>query len=252
LILDRLRKDDIDDTREGSLISPLKRIVLIGHSMGAAATLKMALTLPAYKKIVILVAPALIGTPPDHLGDDVNKKQKSNMLIALMKSIVVTVGVCFAYFEMIVVDRVLKYLLARGVGTPGFWSLGIQQSCGFTPSDGERLAFQWPSIAFGWEAGLLAFAKSRLLSVCPYNGGELDLLDDVLRLPEVSLLIIHGTKDSVVPISISQDIVKGAVADVKFVEMEGAGHGPMLERPEEFVDVIKTHIDEILALKEDY
>jgi len=252
LILDRLRKDCRDDITADSSISPQKRVVLIGHSMGAPATLKMALTLPAYEKIVILVAPALVGTPPGHLSGDVNQKQKSNMLIALMKSIIVTVGVCYTCFEKIVVDRVLKYLLARGIGTPGFWLLLIQQMGGFTPSDEKLLALQWPSIAFGWEEGLLAFAKSRVLSACPYNGGELDLLDDVLMLPEVSLVIIHGTKDPLVPISISQDIVEGAIANVKIIEMEGAGHVPMVEKPEEFVDLIKTNIDEILAEKEDY
>jgi len=174
------------------------------------------------------------------------------MLIALMKSIIVTVGVCYAYFEKIALDRVLKYLLARGVGTPGFWLLAMKQMAGFTPSYEKLLAIQWPSIAFGWEEGLIAFAKSRTLSACPYNGGELDLLDDVLMLPEVSLVIIHGTKDTLVPISISQDIMEGAIADVKFIEMEGTGHVPMVEKPKEFVDLIKTNIDEILAEKEDY
>ena len=254
LVMDRLEKDGmetlLDDDEDDSSVPPQKRVVLIGHSMGAAATLKMALTLPAFEKIVVLVAPALVGSPPQEAtGDILHQKQKLNAWKTVVRAFKVTGAISFAYFQKIVVEPIIKYLLARGVGTPGFWAVGLRQTAGKEISEECCLAFQWPSIGRGWEDGLLAFAKSRVLSVCPYAGGELELLDDVLMLPEVSVVIIHGTNDKLVPISMSRDIVEGAIGDIKLVELEGAGHLPMSESPAEFVDLVKAQVDEMLAAK---
>lgn len=255
LVMDRLEKDGMttlaEDDDDDNSLPPQKRVVLIGHSMGAAATLKMALTLPAFEKIVVLVAPALVGSPPqEETSDLLHQKPKLNAWKIVLRTIKVKGAICFAYFQKIVVEPIIKYLLARGVGTSGFWQVGMQQTCGKKVLSYENcLAFQWPSIGRGWEDGMLAFAKSRVLSVCPYAGGELELLDDVLMLPEVSVLIIHGTNDTVVPISMSRGIVKGAFGDINLVEIEGAGHMPMLENPVDFVDLIKVQVDKMVAAR---
>ena len=116
---------------------------------------------------------------------------------------------------------------------------------GYNPTEEHTLTFQWPAICHGWEKGILAFAKSRTLSVCPYAGGELELLDDVLMLPEVSLCIIHGTNDTLVPISLSRDIVKNALIDIDLIEMEGAGHLPMFQEEEKFTKIIKGCLEKL-------
>ena len=66
-------------------------------------------------------------------------------------------------------------------------------------SKSDALRFQWPSIGKGWEAGLLAFTRSRITSTQPYDGGEIQLLSDVLILPNVSVITAAGTKDNVIP-----------------------------------------------------
>lgn len=146
-------------------------------------------------------------------------------------------------FHDAIIEPLLTYLLARGVGTSGFWQIGLQFMGGYNPPEEHTLTFQWPAICHGWEKGILAFAKSRTLSVCPYAGGELELLNDVLMLPEVSLCIIHGTNDTLVPISLSRDIVKNALIDIDLIEMEGAGHLPMLQEEEKFTKIVKDCVE---------
>jgi pimeloyl-ACP methyl ester carboxylesterase len=85
--------------------------------------------------------------------------------------------------------------------------------------------------------------------VCPYAGGELELLDDVLMLPEVSLCIIHGTNDTLVPISLSRDIVKNALIDIDLIEMEGVGHLPMFQEEEKFTKIVKDCVEKLTIVR---
>ena len=246
LIIDRLNKDKRpEENLEANTKN--KRVVLIGHSMGCAATLKMALTLPAFDKVVILVAPALVGQPPnvDKGPTSDSFECNQNVFRKILSSIKAKILQTLAFFHDAIIEPVLRYLLARGVGTSGFWQIGLQILGGYNPSEDHTLTFQWPGICHGWEKGILAFAKSRTLSVCPYAGGELELLDDVLMLPEVSLCIIHGTNDTLVPISLSRDIVKNALIDIDLIEMEGAGHLPMFQEEEKFIKIVKDCVEKL-------
>ena len=62
------------ESDNGSDKDTTKKIALFGHSMGSATTLRMALTLPRdYHKVVVLVAPALLGSPPPSSSASSNK-----------------------------------------------------------------------------------------------------------------------------------------------------------------------------------
>ncbi len=50
-------------------------------------------------------------------------------------------------------------------------------------------------------------------------------------------LVMHGTIDLVVPV-VAADILMSGLADAELVLMEGAGHAPMVTRPEELADSI--------------
>jgi pimeloyl-ACP methyl ester carboxylesterase len=50
-------------------------------------------------------------------------------------------------------------------------------------------------------------------------------------------LILHGTKDRLVPIEASRALVQ-LRPDWKLVELEDTGHVPQLERPEQFVEIV--------------
>lgn len=280
LLLDRIIKDDdgqsvhedapelnglLEHVATSNNSSPYikKRVVLIGHSMGSAATLKMALVLPKeYEKVVILIAPALVGlssntgksyatTSGSEHGNirvpltDPGSNLK-DALAACIRNLLsrnrAGMGVVFAYLRHFIMDSIIAYLLRRSVATAGFWTTMLNQIGGFVTND-DALNYQWPAIGYGWERGLLAFSRSRVVSSCPYAGGEHELLDEVLMLPEVSLFIVHGTNDVLVPISLSRKLVKEAFTGITLLEMEGFGHIPHEENPKEFMDLIESIID---------
>ena len=81
--------------------------------------------------------------------------------------------------------------------------------------------------------------------MCPYAGGELELLKDVSMLPEVSLCIIHGTDDPLVPISYSREIAKNSLFNIDLIEMKGVGHAPMLQEGDKFTRIVKDYVDKL-------
>ena len=112
-------------------------------------------------------------------------------------------------------------------------------------SDTDALRFQWPSIGRGWEKGLLAFTRFRVSSTCYYNGGELQLLQDVADMDKTKVIIVHGTLDPLVPMQRSVDIVerrRHGNKDIIFLEMESVGHDPFEENTDEFLKIIMPHI----------
>jgi pimeloyl-ACP methyl ester carboxylesterase len=120
---------------------------------------------------------------------------------------------------------------------PNFWLNGLRLAWG-NPNlvtESDALRFQWPSISLGWESGLLAFTRSRLFSICNYPGGEQKLFDDVIKLPNTSVIVVHGTKDPVVPLSMSKQMHERWKSSVSFIELDGQGHDPFEEGVDEFV-----------------
>ena len=141
-------------------------------------------------------------------------------------------------------SRLTMLLCFNHHSRPRFWNNGLRIAWGNPDrvTDSDALRFQWPSIGFGWESGLLAFSRSRITSTCPYNGGELQLLEDVLNMPNTRVIIVHGTSDPVVPLSTSRKIVNHFKDQISFVEMEGKGHDPFEEGVEEFVEIVESMV----------
>lgn len=216
---------NFDNTTSDNERDIKKRVLLLGHSMGCASTLKMALALPRNVKVdVVLVAPALVGD----FDEDI--VQNSNKPTLFLKKQPVLVSKFISLIRQVIFDPILMYILKRAVATKNFWKKGLNLVWGdpkiLTPTD--VLRFQWPGIAKGWERGLLSFSRSRIKAICNYQGGEINMLKDVIGRPNTSVTIIHGTNDKVVPIGISETIVT-KLEGIDFIRMEGYGHDPFEE-----------------------
>mmetsp|Transcript_14897 Transcript_14897/g.28006 ORF Transcript_14897/g.28006 Transcript_14897/m.28006 type:complete len:595 (+) Transcript_14897:342-2126(+) len=236
-----------------------KRIALFGHSMGCSATLKMALTLPLeVEKVVVLVAPALVGEFPDEnngeryngKGDNLSGSQEVQESV---KQIVQSqpsrvrelVARFLAAIRTLVLDFGVMYVLRRAVGRPGFWKNGLRLAWGDPNrlTETDVLRFQWPSIGKGWEGGLLSFTRSRITSSCAYRGGEVQLLCDVLNLPNTRVIIVQGTKDSIVPVTMAKRIADHFQGRIRLIQLDGQGHDPFEESVNVFVQSVVSEIE---------
>lgn len=234
----------------------IKRVALFGHSMGCSATLKMALTLPLeVEKVVVLVAPALVGEFQDDKddskeeGDGLSPSQEVQksveQLVQSQPSRVREVVAKFlAVIRTVVLDFGVMYVLRRLVGRPGFWKNGLRLAWG-DPNrlrESDVLRFQWPSIGKGWESGLLSFTRSRIASSCAYRGGEVQLLCDVLRLPNTRVILVQGTKDPIVPVSMAERIADHCQDRIRLIKLDGQGHDPFEESVDVFVQSVLSEI----------
>jgi pimeloyl-ACP methyl ester carboxylesterase len=70
------------------------------------------------------------------------------------------------------------------------------------------------------------------------------LLSDVLKLPNVSVIIAAGAKDNVIPLKNARRIADhfNDTGKVVFVEFGGRGHNPFEENSLEFVQKIQEAI----------
>lgn len=248
LLLERLKSDEE---------SQVKKVALFGHSMGCASTLKMALTLPPdVEKTIVLVAPALVGdfqnkdddARPGAASLDVSVAKATEVNKSIMEIIFAQpakirniAGFFIAALRRVLIDPIPMYILRRVVGQPKFWYKGLRSVWGDPEklSDTDALRFQWPSIGQGWENGLLSFTRSRLLSICPYSGGELQLLKHVTKMKNTKVIIVHGTNDPVVPLRMSRKIVAN-LKGVRFLQIDGSGHDPFEEDVDDFVNRIEA------------
>ena len=151
LVLDCIEKDKniiLEHEEPGNYAN--KRVVLIGHSMECAATLKMGLTLSGLQNNVILVALALIGEPLKQNNglNSASLQNTQNSFIRFLWNFKNKILQLFAYFNDVRIELLSKFVLSRGVGTLGFWSIGH-----YDPTEEDALASQSPD-------GILAFAKS--------------------------------------------------------------------------------------------
>lgn len=72
------------------------------------------------------------------------------------------------------------------------------------------------------------------------------LLEQVLNLPNTKLAIIHGSRDNVIPLSSSQNIVQRFNNNnnpIDFTTLEGRGHDPFEENTEEFIQKFQNIVN---------
>jgi pimeloyl-ACP methyl ester carboxylesterase len=212
----------LDDYR-----SPQDKVVLVGHSMGALTTLRLALSLPPeVPKRILLVAPALgIRKPPK---EDESPRRTAGPLRKNIQSF---------FFE-----RPAGYALKRAVGGKNFWRKGLRLAWGDSGrlKDADVLRFQWPSIHRGWETGLIRFARAQSAAFAKDElrfSTDDELLSRVLALPNTRVNVLVGGKDRVVPPSSARKFF-AAFPSIHIEELPGLGHDPFEEDVEAFLRAI--------------
>lgn len=232
-----------------------RKVVLIGHSMGALATLRMARQLPQHINCsVMLVSPALITGKKE--AKNLNKRDQtfdgtsdSSIITFNKKSIterdqmqilsppIVALQQLLSKLQRLILYVPFKYILKRIVASKDAWRSGLQAAWGEPTlvSDDDVLRYRWPSLSKGWEEGLINFALARGQTS---SAVEIQILSDVLQKPNVKVFIIHGTKDPVIPFQYSEDIVK-VFPGIALKAMEGLGHNCFEEKPSDFVALVR-------------
>jgi pimeloyl-ACP methyl ester carboxylesterase len=195
--------------------APGRRVVIVGHSMGAIAALAMA-----------EVRPDLMATSV--AGLVLCGASASELLRGAMGSITDLVRPRFGSFRSATerVDRLRKALLASPTDLRG----AVVRLTQFGPDAPRHVVDHVVHLAERassevWTDGLAGLLESDLTRVLP-------------RI-QVPALVVVGEHDRVTPPSSGVELAAG-LPDGRFVLMEGAGHMAMLERPVELDREIRT------------
>jgi pimeloyl-ACP methyl ester carboxylesterase len=196
-------------------IAPGRRVVIVGHSMGAIAALAMA-----------EVRPDLMATSV--AGLVLCGASASQLLRGAMGSITDLVRPRFGSFRSATerVDRLRKAVLASPTDLRG----AVVRLTQFGPDAPRHVVDHVVHLAERassevWTDGLAGLLESDLTRVLP-------------RI-QVPALVVVGEHDRVTPPSSGVELAAG-LPDGRFVLMEGAGHMAMLERPVELDREIRT------------
>lgn len=205
--------------------------LFVGHSMGAAQAMRMA----RKKKLedmkrrvkVVLVSPAIA----ERQGRKVKGGDKRTSGLRYL---------CLPFVPL------LSLFLRRLVSTGKFWRNGLTMAWG----DGKKLTqdsvnlYRYPSIATGWESGLLKFTAAQITGLGSFVGergrkGDGELLLSVCKVCD-EVVIVHGRKDRIVPLKNSlklKDWVEEEGGKLEVVELDGVGHVAHEEVEDDFVSI---------------
>lgn len=215
-------------------------VALFGHSMGALATLRMALHVPPSVNVsVILVSPALV------IGRQSTRDNNNLDTVAITNSAKVKLFSSLVSRTLEKLRRVFlftpfKYLLRRIVSYKNAWRLGLKAAWGKSSvvTEDDVLRYRWPSVSRGWEEGLIKFSSARTRTS---SQKEIQLLSDVIHRPNTKVYIIHGTMDPIIPYNFSEDIIR-VFPQVQLEPMDGLGHNCFEEKPDKFTTLVATKL----------
>lgn len=220
----------IQEVNKRQNLSSGKSILLFGHSMGSIPTLLMAQNLHScFERIkIVLVAPAIM-VSQSNPTDESHSLKKRKPFRYIQK-----------YIRRAIIEPALRYIIRRIITSQSFWKKGLQSAWGDSNklSDEDIKRFRWPAIAMNVESGLVSFSRAQIERMKTIKGGDLMLLKNVSNLKNVSISIIHGTKDAVIPISNSEKLI-GLIPSINLYPMIDQGHDPFEEDIPEFVDLVQ-------------
>ena len=142
----------------------------------------------------------------------------------------------------------------------GFWKNGLSSAWGDPNlvTNTTILKYRWPSVGSGWEKGLISFSKAQIMSLRQTpsassaqsrdeeanfdyleNRSYMQLLQDVLELPNTKVVIIHGNKDFVVPLKNSERLAN-EFSNLRLIVLDGQGHDPFEEKVPDFIDAVES------------
>lgn len=122
-------------------------------------------------------------------------------------------------------------------------SLGTGVSCALSRRvKSAALILQSPFSSLAKRVGeVVPFFKKNPGWMVPTTGLE---NDEVLSHPHPPVLIVHGDKDSTVPVSHAHDLFQSAIGEKQLLVITGAGHtgDPNLMHSEQYLDAVKSFL----------
>lgn len=215
------------------------RPVVIGFSIGARAALSYAVG-GAEVKGLVLIAPGVL--PAAAVAELARRKGVLKRGVDFVRALVgqaltwVLVGVS------VVLNPVLVLVLRLFVGNAKFWVRGLGMARGDPTMLSQRDvdAYRRPLAVRNWAGGILNFTRSMVLQP---RSDVFCLVTQLGKMsPQVPVLIVHGSKDRVIPLSNSQVLVK-QIPGARLVVMEGKGHVPHEEDGEGFAKVVDDWLE---------
>ena len=122
------------------------------------------------------------------------------------------------------------------------WKLGLKAAAWGDPknvTESDVLRYQWPAIGYGWESGLLKFARAQR------RVDDRALLRQVLDLPNTTVAVVLGARDKVV----SSKSIRSFLSDfedefkIPIVEMEEMGHDAFEEDVDGFLQCVEDLLE---------
>lgn len=226
-------------------------VALFGHSLGSITSLKMALGLPSsMKKFVFLVAPAIMY---ESLSEMVEEKKMSTPM-PVSKALRVAgksfravfskpIRAVLSFARKFFVEVPFYYFLKRLVSYKQFWKKGLAAAVADSSrvSESTLLRYRWPSVAENLEKGLISFVKAQMRYL--KNRNTIKMLEDLVELPNITIFILHGSKDPIVPISNSEALAQ-RFPQIRLLSLEGYGHNPHEENIDFFVQNVYKLVNE--------
>lgn len=207
----------------------------MAHSMGSLSAVRNVLEYPNRISAIILVSPALVPAPP----------------LPHMLRLFARAGAGFlawaAVGASILLGPALRLILRTVVTKKDFWRRGLAIAREGDVPESSVEGYYAATRSKAWDKGVLNFSRAALQDRVRALGTGEDFVSMLSKNggPKVPVLVIHGDKDLVVPVGNSRrlvDMLKGAG---KLVVMEGCGHIPQEERPEEFCKIVRNFLDEV-------
>jgi len=184
-----------------------KKVILVGHSAGAAIAAEWSLAHPDRVAALVLEEPAILNAPP------INKFMRS-----LLRS------------------KPLDYL--GPILVAGFKKTGLKilyaswfDKSGITDEVLEN--YTKPLKIIGWEAAFWEFSR---------NGVESEIDKNLVNITAPTLVFV-AENDRIIPPASSRKVAE-LIPSAKLVEFTECGHIPHEEKPKEFLLALKNFIDQ--------
>lgn len=179
--------------------------VLVGHSVGAAVAVELALAHPERVAGLVLVSPVLRSGGPS----------------ALVRTV----------FNTPQATRVGPYIVRQFAEEPGFELLRRRYADPSTLTDADIAGYQRPFGATNWDQALWEVTKANR---------PVDLLPRLGEL-QVPTFVVAGAEDEIVPLEQQQQIAEAVGGDIEV--LEGCGHALQDECPQRFLGAVRPWLE---------
>ena len=220
-------------------------LILVGHSLGALTAVRAAAAAARVStrrvSALVLVAPAI---PAPQSGAALAQLDAEHVSSRADGRRTRSAAIATALLRLLTPFPLLP-LLRAFVRSRAFWVKGLSSARGDGGPVPPRLlaAYRRPSLVRGWDEGMLRFVAARLAvgdSHEPSAASELRQL----AASGARVLIVHGDRDRLVPLSNSVRLAE-SIPGARLVVLEGCGHCPHEEESARFAQVVGSWYDEV-------